>query len=1061
MNDVYYSLLAIVSALFVSVSMMQKHNKFTGAEIEKTFRNLTVWVIFFCIQDAVWGIAASNLVSSRAFLFITSTVFHISAVVTAYFWTKYVISYFTNLHVRKSIFLDLAISVIAVEAILLTVNCFRPVIFFVDENAVYHTAFLRFGSFILQYVIYMVIGVVAFISWLHEKGAIKHKHFAVLLFVAAPGICGIFQAIFPDGPFYSVGFALGCSIINTFIIAAKHKELMDIRAKDLEDIISKQTADLRLAIENEEKQKIELAERVETISEQFNIVTALTENMLDVILIDLDDNTSIQIKANGRMLEKEERKACPYFEAWSGFANRFVFEEDREEATKACSIENIRHELSQNSEFANNYRILLSTGLHYVQAKFIRLPDDNSKILMGLSNIDNQIRFEQKRNETLKQNYEIIEILASEYSSVYYIELGTDDLTPYTMNRDTEINFGSIFRSGITYSEAYKLYVEKMIYPEDKSKMLKAGSIDNIITELSNKKAFITVYRNSEGRFSEMKFVKVGSSTETPTAVALGFADKDDEIRAEIEQKNAAMRNMAVISGLSDDFGYVVFVDTDTFEEYHYRFDQSFEKAIPGWTEINDFRLRLDVLTDKLVHPEDKKRFRDTARKEIVMKETENGEPFYINFRMIIDGKIAYYQIKFIREANSVNQLIAGIHNVDAETRREMAAAEKAKAASIAKTEFLFNISHDIRTPMNAILGYAAVAKKHMGDAQKVTDYLGKIEIAGNTLIELINQILEMSRIESGHCELFEGEFDIAKKSVEITSIFDSISVSKNITLKTDFSGIRHNTVYSDAIRITQIISNVLSNAFKYTPNNGTVTFTVNEEPCDKQNISNYIISVKDTGIGMRAEFLEHIFENFSREKNSTVSGIQGTGLGMSIVKRLIDLFGGTISIHSEKGKGTEMVISLPLKYLEEESSSVETNDAKVPSSLCGFKILLVDDNEMNREIGAELLEECGALVKTAGDGSSALKTIQNSAPGDFDLILMDIQMPIMNGYDATKAIRALDNTALSSIPIIAMTANAFKEDRDMALSSGMNAHIAKPINIETVTKTINSIVRK
>lgn len=483
---------------------------------------------------------------------------------------------------------------------------------------------------------------------------------------------------------------------------------------------------------------------MEIISEQFNIVSALTEDMLDVILINLDDNTSIQIKTNGHLLEKEERKARPYFEAWSGFANRFVFEEDREEAIKTCSIENIRHELSQYSEFTYNYRILSSTGLHYAQAKFIRLHDDNSKILMGLSNIDTQIRFEQKRNETLKQNYEIIEILASEYSSVYYIELGTDDITPYTMNRDTEMNFGSIFRSGITYSEAYKLYVEKMIHPEDKSKMLKAGSIDNIITELSNKKAFITVYRNSEGRLSEMKFVKVGSSTEAPTAVALGFADRDDEIRAEIEQKNVAKRNMAVISGLSDDFGCVVFVDTDTFKEYHYRFDQTFEKAIPGWTEIDDFRLRLDVLTDKLVHPEDKKRFRDTARREIVMKKTENGEPFYINFRMIIDGKITYYQIKFIREANSVNEVIAGIHNVDAETRREMAAVEKAKAASIAKTEFLFNMSHDIRTPMNAILGYTAVAKKHMDDAQKVTDYLGKIEIAGNTLIELINQILEM-----------------------------------------------------------------------------------------------------------------------------------------------------------------------------------------------------------------------------------------------------------------------------------------------------------------------------
>ncbi len=382
-----------------------------------------------------------------------------------------------------------------------------------------------------------------------------------------------------------------------------------------------------------------------------------------------------------------------------------------------------------------------------------------------------------------------------------------------------------------------------------------------------------------------------------------------------------------------------------------------------------------------------------------------------------------------------------------------------AEAANNAKTTFLFNMSHDIRTPMNAIIGFTAMAKKYSTD-ERVNDYLEKIDISGNQLLRLINQVLEMARIESGKIELNEQPLSLSEKRKVLSTIYREIASSKDITFEVVPGTITHNNVVIDVDRMDQITNNIISNAIKYTLPGGKVTYTTNELPYDKEGYALYEIAIEDNGMGMSKEYLDHVFDEFSRENSSTISKIQGTGLGMSIVKKVSDLMGGSVKIESEKNVGTTVTITMPMK-IDDGVREEKVDEEVIISNVTGLKVLLVEDNEMNREIATEILEEAKMIVLTAEDGDVAFEKVKNSKPGDFNVILMDIQMPRMNGYDATKAIRNLDDEELANIPIIAMTANAFEEDRQNALNAGMNDHVAKPIDVRKLVFTISRYVKK
>lgn len=387
-------------------------------------------------------------------------------------------------------------------------------------------------------------------------------------------------------------------------------------------------------------------------------------------------------------------------------------------------------------------------------------------------------------------------------------------------------------------------------------------------------------------------------------------------------------------------------------------------------------------------------------------------------------------------------------------------ALDDANAANNAKTAFLFSMSHDIRTPMNAITGYASLAKKYIGNTEQVKGYLDKIDVSGTRLLALINQVLEMSRVESGKVVLLEVPTSIKEKNEVIDVIFSEQARSAGIELLIESKNIVHDYVLTDGDRLDQIINNVISNAIKYTKEGGTVKYSVEERACDTDGYGMYVFTVADTGIGMSEEFIPKMFETFSRAENSTVSRIQGTGLGMPIVKKLVELMKGSIDVESKLGEGTTFTISIPMKITSEPKSSDEKTEKLADISLAGMRVLLVEDNEMNREIAGEILTDYDVEVEFAEDGDIAVEMVQNANPGWYNLILMDIQLPRMDGYTATKMIRAIDDKRLASIPIIAMTANAFEEDRQNAIKAGMNGHLGKPIDVEKLVDTLMEYIK-
>ena len=379
-----------------------------------------------------------------------------------------------------------------------------------------------------------------------------------------------------------------------------------------------------------------------------------------------------------------------------------------------------------------------------------------------------------------------------------------------------------------------------------------------------------------------------------------------------------------------------------------------------------------------------------------------------------------------------------------------------AEEASKAKTFFLSNMSHDIRTPLNAIIGYTTLANREGVSNEEKSGYIDKIEIAGRQLLEIVNDVLDMSRIESG-------KFSLEPAGVNLESCIREVGDLVRIQLeakKIEFSvscAVSHKWVMCDKVMLDRALMNLLCNAGKFTEENGSVSLRLTEIG-GGEGTGSYEIRIKDTGIGMSPEFVERLFIPFERERTSTVSRIQGTGLGLAITKSIVDMMGGNITVQTEKGKGTEFTIKVdfPLAEQEEESCSNEENEI----SFEGMRALLVEDNMINMEIAQMLLEQAGFLIETAENGKIALEMTAASEPGYYDVILMDIQMPVMDGYTATKAIRSLSDTGLAGIPIIAMTANAFQEDIKKAEEVGMNGHISKPLDIPGMRATLQQVLK-
>ncbi len=763
------------------------------------------------------------------------------------------------------------------------------------------------------------------------------------------------------------------------------------------------------------------------------------------------------------------RSGIKYSEAYKLYVNTLVYEEDKEMMLKAGSIYNILIELNEKKTFITTYRSDINGEMHYCEMKFVKVGDDENPqaVALGFADKDEEIRESMLEQQEKEKNFEIIDILASEYSSVYYIDLNTDGLTPYTMNDQTKEFLGDAFTKNIPYSEAFKVFVNNAVAEESKAEMLNAGTIENIRQKLRTQKTFITTYLNNNNEYSEMKFVKVGSEAAKPQAVALGFSVVDESYRKELANK----QRDEFINGLADDYEAVFHVEAETDTIETVRMTNAYKQRNPSLEHRMNYYKYVESVASNII-VEDRQQFIDALSPENIDKEFKKEDAFFHNYRIVKDNTITYYQLKVIHTGdwNVDKNFLIGVHNMDELTRAQVEQEEiledariEAESANRAKSTFLFNMSHDIRTPMNAIIGFNNMAIKHIDDKEKLADCLEKVNLSSHHLLSIINDVLDMARIESGKVTIDEDKVYITDAANSLSEIVKQSVKGKELTFTTDFSKITHNYVYADELRVNRVLMNIANNAVKYTNAGGTVSYTIIETDSARDGYASFDFIIEDNGIGMSDDFLKHIFEAFTRESTSTITGIQGTGLGMSITKELVELMKGTIKIDSELGKGTKVTVHFDFRIANDENQNSENNNELNIEKLNGKRVLLVEDNELNREIACEILEELGIIVDQAEDGTIGVEKCINAIKDGtlYDFILMDIQMPIMDGYKATKQIREYKHIFTKTVPIIAMTANAFAEDKKKAFDSGMNAHLAKPIDINELIKTLISFIKE
>ena len=412
--------------------------------------------------------------------------------------------------------------------------------------------------------------------------------------------------------------------------------------------------------------------------------------------------------------------------------------------------------------------------------------------------------------------------------------------------------------------------------------------------------------------------------------------------------------------------------------------------------------------------------------------------------------------LKLLRKARKAEAAARKAANDTQELNEKLQiAAENAESANRAKSTFLLNMSHDIRTPMNAIIGYADLASRHLDDPAKLEKYMENIQVCGQNLLMLLNNVLDLARIENDKTEMEYSVSDVEKDFRNCVAMFRNQADSKGQTL-TVTTQLQYPYIYADIPHLTEVCTNLVSNAVKYTGAGGTIRCGVTQKPGEKEGWCDTVVTVADNGIGMSQEFQKHIFEPFERERTSTVSKVEGSGIGMGIVKKLVGLMGGTVEVESKIGAGSKFTVTIPSRIASEEEAQakreINPSDKKC---LCGTRILLTEDNDLNAEIATELLQEEGCTVDRAKDGVECVDMLEKAANGTYQIILMDIQMPVMNGYDAAKKIRRMDDPQKANIPIVAMTANAFSEDKQVALDAGMNDHIAKPIDMSVLVPTL------
>ncbi len=538
-----------------------------------------------------------------------------------------------------------------------------------------------------------------------------------------------------------------------------------------------------------------------------------------------------------------------------------------------------------------------------------------------------------------------------------------------------------------------------------------------------------------------------------------------EEYGKELEEANQEqVRRLIVIEGLSSDYVSIFYANLDENWIQPYRIRDKIEYHYGKKSRRYPF---VDFDTEYIrtwVHPEDREQLASVTNIQSIRQRLTKEKRFHVNYRVVKDGKTEYLQLRIVKvgEEEHVSEVIMGYRSVDEEIMHEMEqkgiaenALGHARKENAAKDAFLANMSHDMRTPMNAIVGFTNLAKRYMDDREKLWKYLCKISESSERLLTLINDVLEISQMDTSKDELEEGACNLLES---VKSVRESIlprAAAKNIEFSMDVSEVKHCDVYSDPEKLNRILERLGSNAIQYTEDGGRIEISVRELEEIAESRASYQFVVEDNGIGMSESFQSRMFEPFERQQNTTMSGVPGTGLGLTITKRIVEMMGGNIEVDSVEGGGSKFTVTLEFRIRQESQEQEDDREESMLSRYGQKKVLLVEDNELNLELEVELLRDEGFVVETAENGSIAVDMMKNAKPGEYGVVLMDIQMPVMDGYHAARAIRGLSNPELANIPIIAVSANTFDEDRRKAFECGMNAYVAKPVDIPQLLHAI------
>ncbi len=531
-------------------------------------------------------------------------------------------------------------------------------------------------------------------------------------------------------------------------------------------------------------------------------------------------------------------------------------------------------------------------------------------------------------------------------------------------------------------------------------------------------------------------------------------------------------RSFGIIEAVSQDYNTLWLIERKTMKMNLIRTadNEGARASVQIGLDNSNYREAVKLYIERFVSPEDRERVTREFSPEVVLSHLDASDEIYtVNYLRIDEPNITtFYQAAYASLAtDGGSYFVLGFRDIDSVVKAESRAKQElqeakleAEEANLAKTRFLFNMSHDIRTPMNAIIGFTDLAIKYQGEPDRLSDCLAKIKDSGSILLSIINNVLEMARIEKGIMTVNESIWKTGQSVPMIATMFKEMMDNKNIRF-TQSVNVHHDYIMCDMVKLREILINLVSNAYKYTNPGGSVHFQVDELPSDRPGYALMRVIVSDTGIGMSEEFLPHLFDEFSREHTSTEIKVEGTGLGMPIVKKLVDILGGTIKVTSKLGEGSTFVVTIPHRIASyEERAQVAELPPDEPVDFTGSRLLLVEDNPLNAEIAMEILKEAGFEVEWAESGEQCMEKVTAAAAGYYDAILMDIQMPGMNGYQTTMAIRELD-AERAAVPIIAMTANAFEEDRQNAIKAGMDGHVAKPVDVPLLMETLTRILKK